>query len=204
MGSQIESLRGVLFNAANVAKLRTLRNKQVGDLAGTGLEVGVGTGNNLPHYAANVDRLVVLDAATGMQRQARSRMKLARMPVQWVRGWAEDLPFAEASFDFVVSTLLLCGASDPVKVLSEIYRVLKPGGQYRFLEHGCHHSAPVAVWQKRLNPLQRLVAGCELTRDVAGLITDSPLSVQTIWTREVFGGPGKLFPLTGGVAVRRV
>ena len=202
MGSRIESLRGILFNAADVPKLRALRNQQVGDLAGTGLEVGVGTGNNLPHYAANVHRLVVLDAAAGMRRQARSRVDRARMPVQWVRGWAEDLPFADASFDFVVSTLLLCGACDPAKVISEVCRVLKPGGQYRFLEHGCHRSAPVAAWQKRLDPLQRLVAGCELTRDVAGLIADSQLTVQTMWTREVFGGLGKLFPLTGGVAVR--
>ncbi len=201
MGSGIERLRGLLFDVADLPPLRTLRTQQVVDLSGVGLEIGVGTGNNLPHYSPLVRELTVLDEAAGMRARVESRLRDAAPPTHWVTGRAEALPFSEGRFDFVVSTLLLCGVADPARVLDEIRRVLKPGGQYRFLEHGAHGDRRVLAWQRRLNPVQRAVAGCELTRDIGRYLADSPLTVRTIWTREVFGGPGRLFPLTGGVAI---
>ena len=203
MGSRIERLRGVLFDIADRPPLRALRVRQVGDLSGVGLEIGVGTGNNLPHYTSAVLDLTVLDAAAGMRGRVESRLLRAAPPVRWVTGRAEALPFADGHFDFVVSTLLLCGVADPARVLSEVRRVLKLGGEYRFLEHGAHRDRRTRAWQRRLDPVQRLVAGCELTRDIGRYLADSPLTVRTIRTQDVFGGPGRLFPLTGGVAVAR-
>ena len=200
MGSRVERLRGLLFDAADRPPLRAHRAQQVGDLSGVGLEIGVGTGNNLPHYSRSVQELTVLDAAPGMRARVESRLRGAP-PVRWVTGRAEALPFADDRFDFVVSTLLLCGAVDPARVLVEVMRVLKPGGEYRFLEHGAHRNSRILAWQRRLDPVQRAVAGCELTRDIERYLADSPLTVRTIGTHEVFGGPGRLFPLTGGVAV---
>ncbi len=199
----LERGRAVLIDAANVPAIRDLRTQQLAGLSGEVLEIGVGTGNNLPHYPPEVTELHAADPAHGIRRKAEHRAVHSGLRILWYDSPGEFLPFADNSFRSVVSTLLLCGVRDPAALLAEVHRVLAPGGEYRFLEHGASASPLVAVWQHRLNGMQRVIAGCSLTRDVRGLLEDSPLHVREVWHRDVITGPGRLFPLYGGVAVRR-
>lgn len=198
----VERGRAVLIDAANVPAIRELRTQQLDGLSGEVLEIGVGTGNNLPHYPAEVTELHAADPAHGIRRKAELRARTGGLRIRWYDSPGELLPFPDESFQSVVSTLLLCGARDPAALLAEVHRVLVPGGEYRFLEHGISPDARAAVWQHRLNGLQRAVAGCNLTRDISGLLQESPLQVRELWQRDVMNGPGRLFPLSGGVANR--
>jgi len=141
------------------------------DVMGDVLEIGVGTGLNLRHYPEEVNRLDVVDSNPGMNRLLRRRMKDIPFPVLHATISAETLPYSDGQFDMVVSTWTLCSIPDVSKALSEIYRVLKPGGQFRYVEHGLAPDANVAKWQHRLNGFQNVIAdGCHLNRDIMELI----------------------------------
>lgn len=131
------------------------------------LDLGIGSGLNLPHYRAGVRRLVGVDPS-------REAWRLARRTgphVEFVQARAEALPFVAGAFDHVVLTWTLCSVDDPAVALAEIRRVLTPGGRLLFVEHGAAPDAGVRRWQERLTPLWRRVAGgCRLDRDVARLV----------------------------------
>jgi SAM-dependent methyltransferase len=139
------------------------------------LEIGFGSGLNLPHYPERVHRLTVIDPNVGMHRLAQKRIKERGMAVdQHVLG-GERLSFADGSFDCVVSTFTLCSIRPISEALAEFHRVLKPGGRLLFLEHGLSPEPGVATWQRRLNWLQmRLGDGCHLDRDIAALVRGQP------------------------------
>src|SRR4029450_12631703 len=99
------------------------------------LEIGGGTGFNLPHYPSTIEELVVTEPVLGMLERARRRAATSALPVTVRQATAEALPFDDASFDTVVSTLVLCSVDDPDRALAEIHRVLRPGGQLIFVEH---------------------------------------------------------------------
>jgi SAM-dependent methyltransferase len=141
------------------------------------LEVGFGTGLNLPYYPGAVHKLTAVDPNPGMHRLAQKRIKQTRIEVdQHILG-GERLPFEDGRFDCAVSTFTLCSIEDVAQALREVYRVLKPGGKFLFLEHGLSPEPGVQKWQRRLNWLQvRLANGCHLDRDVKALVAAQPFA----------------------------
>jgi ubiquinone/menaquinone biosynthesis C-methylase UbiE len=147
------------------------------DVSGDILEIGFGTGLNLPHYPASVSRLVTIEPNPGMVRYAARQIADSAIDVEQHESSGESLPLADASFDTVVSTWTLCSIPDVEQALREVRRVLKPGGRFLFLEHGLSPDPAVARWQQRLNPLQqRLGDGCHLNRNMRELVADTGFS----------------------------
>lgn len=145
---------------------RAHRIAQLADARGRVLEIGIGSGLNLPHYPDHITELQATEPNPGMQRRLERRAAQLSRRCQRLDADGRTLPVEDASIDTVVTTLVLCSVADRVALLSEIRRVLKPDGRYLFLEHGLSPDPRVARWQHRLNPVQRVIgAGCELTYD---------------------------------------
>jgi ubiquinone/menaquinone biosynthesis C-methylase UbiE len=157
------------------------RRQQLADVDGEILEIGVGTGLNLPHYPAGVRRIVTADPNPGMNQRLQQRIEKTGIEVDKHIISSESLPFDEATFDCVVSTITLCSIPDVAQAMSELFRVLKPGGRLHFLEHGICPDPQVAKWQRRLDWFQRRFAdGCTLNLDVRQLLSTQPYSAVEI------------------------
>ncbi len=155
------------------------RKRTLARASGRILEIGFGTGRNLPHYPPGVRRIEAIDPDTDLDRFSGPRIAASSIAVDFHHLNAEHLPFTGESFDTVVCTLTLCSIPDVVHALGEVRRVLKPGGRFLFLEHGLSPDAGVAGWQHRLNPLQqRIGGGCHLTRDTIALVRQSGLQLH--------------------------
>ena len=142
---------------------------------GNVLEIGFGTGLNLLHYPAHVRRITVVDPNPGMHRRARRRIEQSGIEVDRRLHSGEELPFEERTFDCAVSTFTLCSIEQVDRAVAEVQRVLRPGGVFLFLEHGLSPEPGVRRWQRRLNWLQRRLAGnCHLDRDIRALIGAQP------------------------------
>ncbi len=158
---------------------RERRRRLVSSLAGDVLEVGAGTGLNLPHYE-RAERVVALEPDPVLARRLRRRAREAAVPVEVVEGRAEALPFPEASFDHVVASLVLCSLSDVDSAIAEIRRVLRRQGSLVFVEH-VRGGGRVARWQDRLTPLHaRLAGGCHLNRDTERALERSGFRFQEL------------------------
>jgi ubiquinone/menaquinone biosynthesis C-methylase UbiE len=163
--------RNHLFPAAydllmGLGKLNCRRAGALEPVHGKTLEIGVGTGLNLAFYPEHLDHLTGVEPNPGMLRRLRRKQAQHGIDLEIVEASADDLPFADRSFDTVVSTHVLCSLPDRAKALSEVRRVLRTGGRFVFLEHGLSPDPGVAKWQRRLNGIQkRFAVGCEL--DVA-------------------------------------
>ena len=141
------------------------------------LEIGFGTGLNLRHYPEHVRHITTVDASPGMHRIARRRIRQSSLPVESRVLDCARLPWPENAFDCVASTWTLCSIADVDVALHEVYRVLRNGGQFLFLEHGRSPDSGVRKWQERLNKLEMLVAdGCRLDRDIGSLIAEQPFA----------------------------
>lgn len=163
----------VLIDFACGAKpVRRQRAKVVPRAQGRVLEVGIGSGLNLPYYdASRVSAIVGLDPSGAMQRRAERRIAAAGLQVEFVGLSAEKIPQPDASFDSVLITYTLCSIPDPLGALAEMRRVLKPSGRLLFCEHGRAPDAAVRRWQDRLTPLwRRFGGGCHLNRDIPALL----------------------------------
>lgn len=147
-------------------RMRERREKLVPKAHGAVLEVGIGSGLNLPFYdLGRVRRLSAVDPSRELLAMARKKARRLNVDVELVAQSAERLPFADASFDCALLTWTLCSIPDPAAALREIRRVLKAGGELFFIEHGLSRDAGVAAWQRRLTPLWRpLAGGCHLDR----------------------------------------
>lgn len=169
-------------------RFRQLREETVRGVAGTVLEVGFGSGLNLPYYSREVSRLLVIEPARGGWHLAQRAIAAVSFPVEHIGDTAEDILLPDGAVDAVVSTWTLCTIPDAARALREIRRVLKPEGTFHFLEHG-HSSEPrVARWQDRLTPLQKLLAGgCHLNRPIGRMIEEAGFHCETI---DRFYGPG--------------
>jgi len=153
------------------ADVRQVRARVAAGMTGEVLEIGFGSGLNVPHYPAGVTRVVAVDPATVGRRLAATRIAAHGVAVEFAGPDAQALPVAGASTDFVLSTWTLCTIPDPGRALAEAYRVLRPGGALHFVEHGLSPDVRVARVQHRLTPLhQRVVGGCHLDRPIADLI----------------------------------
>jgi ubiquinone/menaquinone biosynthesis C-methylase UbiE len=160
------------------------REELLSRIAGNVAEIGAGTGLNLPHYPKTVAHLTMIEPDSAMRRylvRRRSSERVRAGEVDIIDAPAEKLPFPDASLDAVVGTLVLCSVGDPSAVLTEVRRVLKPGGAYVFLEHGpAEEGTPRLRWQRRLEPLWAfLVAGCHLTRRSDAAIEAAGLQIET-------------------------
>lgn len=145
------------------------------------VEIGFGTGLNLPHYPRTVTALHTVDPAPLLPDRVAQRVARTPFPVHIQHVSAEGLPYADATFDYAVSTFTLCTISDPVAALCEVRRVLKPEGCFLFLEHGRSDDLATARWQDRLNPLQQCLAcGCNLNRRIDQLVTQAGLRLEQL------------------------
>jgi SAM-dependent methyltransferase len=144
------------------------------------LEIGLGTGLNLPFYdTGRVQELVGVEPSLTMHRLALKRSRAARLPVEIVGIGAERLPLADQAFDTVVSTYTLCTIPDPVAALREVRRVLAPGGRLLFSEHGRAPDERVRKWQSRLQPVWgRFSGGCQLGRDIPAILNEAGFDPQ--------------------------
>ncbi|MDE3093563.1 MAG: class I SAM-dependent methyltransferase [Acidobacteriota bacterium] len=165
------------------------RRQVCAGLSSVVLEIGFGSGANLAHLPAEVRQVIAVEPVAQARRLARSQARRHGVPVRFLDVVGGRLPLDDDSVDSALCTFTLCTVEDPVAVLNEIRRVLKPGGVLHFLEHGLSPDPRTARWQRRLNGLeQRLAGGCQLTRDAATLVRDAHFEVQEIERRHA-GGP---------------
>lgn len=151
--------------------VRVERARYVPAARGEVLEIGVGSGLNIPIYGPQVRKLHALDPSPELLRMARRRARGAAFPVELLSASAEAIPLSGASVDTVVATWTLCTIPDPVRALREMRRVLRPGGRLVVIEHGRAPEPGVARWQDRLTPLWRRIAGgCHLNRAIDQLL----------------------------------
>jgi SAM-dependent methyltransferase len=171
-----------LFAGLEKAGLADKRRELLAEAKGATLELGAGTGHNLEHYPAAVERLVLTEPDPHMAKRLRAQVEESGRPgVEVVDAGAESLPFGDDEFDTVVATLVFCTIPDPPAALAEIARVLKPGGRMLFMEHVRADSDGRARWQDRLNPVQNfLFGGCNLNRPTADAIGSSPLEIEQL------------------------
>lgn len=147
--------------------------------SGTVLEIGAGTGANLARYR-NVDRVVATEPDPAMRARMGPRLTTAQVPVEVSEATAEDLPFPDASFDTVVSTLVLCSVADPDVTLAELHRVLRPDGKLLAIEH-IRGTGRRAAWQDLVTPLwRRLGAGCHPNRDTVAAIERAGFALEEV------------------------
>jgi ubiquinone/menaquinone biosynthesis C-methylase UbiE len=183
--------------------LREPRSRTLAPARGRVLEIGFGTGRNLTHYPPTVKRIEAIDPDPDLDRLSLPRIAHAAIAVDFHHLNAEHLPFEDARFDTVVSTFTLCSIPDVVHALGEVRRVLKPGGQFLFLEHGRSPDAKVARWQDRLNRAwMPLAGGCHLNRPMRELIGAAGLECGPARAYYLERAPKFLGYLTEGVARR--
>lgn len=184
----------------NCPPVARLRRELLAHVYGNILEIGFGTGLNLPFYPQGVGRLTTADPNTTGNWLVRQRIKRSKLEVEQREISGEQLPFDDGSFDCVVSTFTLCSIPDASRAMTETYRVLKPGGNFLCLEHGLSPDQRVQRWQRRLNWLQmHLADGCRLDRNIRDLVTTPPFSVVRIDQSYL-----ERFPKTHGYMTRGV
>ncbi len=164
------------------------RHQALAEARGSVLEIGFGTGLNLSCYPPTVERLTLIDPVKMLSSRIARRIAAAPMPIERAYLEAERLPFADERFDTVVSTWTLCTIPDVAQALKQVRRVLKPGGQLLFLEHGRSGDERIARKQDRWNGVQRFLGcGCNLNRPIDELIAAAGLQIQRL---ERFQMPG--------------
>lgn len=178
-----------LINAAmTVEEMTRLRRKVIPRAAGVVLEIGVGSGLNLPFYAPAVTKVYGVDPSAELLEMARRKTARLPFPVEFLNQKANPIPLAGESVDTVVVTWSLCSIDDPKSALVEARRVLKPAGTLMFVEHGLSPDAGVQKWQNRLTPIWRRVAGgCHLNRRIDEVIRSAGFTTQELRTGYVPG-----------------
>ena len=189
--------------ACGIQAVQRQRAKVVPRATGRVLEIGIGTGRNLPFYDRDkVDALYGLDPAAAMHRLARKRMRESGIGVHLLTLSAEDIPEPDASFDTLVMTYTLCSIREPVKAVKEMRRVLKREGRLLFCEHGLAPDNSVRRWQRRLTPIWKpLAGGCHLDRDIPALLKEGGLRIAQIETLYLPGPKALTFTYCGTAVV---
>jgi ubiquinone/menaquinone biosynthesis C-methylase UbiE len=176
------------------------RRRLVVEAEGKVLEIGAGTGKNLPLYGV-AERVVALEPDPGMRARAQAAARQAQIPVEVVEGDAMALPFGDGSFDTVVFSLVLCTVPDLVRALAEARRVLKPGGVLRFYEHIRAQEPRLARWQDRLErPWGWVGSGCHPNRDTPAAVAKAGFRVLSLEEFDFAAMPPIVRPHVLGIA----
>jgi ubiquinone/menaquinone biosynthesis C-methylase UbiE len=183
------------------AGLRDRRRELLAQTHGRVQEIGGGTGANLPFYGEAVSSLTVTEPEEPMARRLERKMNEQDRPIELVRASAEDLPFEDGSFDFVVSTLVLCSVKDQPRALGELRRLLKPDGRLLFIEHVRAEEDRLARWQDRLNWLNQLVVNRDCNRPTLNGIREAGFSIAALTHGELPKAPPFARPLIVGGAI---
>lgn len=186
------------------AGLRALRRSLLAAAAGHVLEIGGGTGANLTIYGAEVESLTITEPEPPMVRRLERHVREQASLAKVLRSPAEDLPFEDDTFDVVVSTLVLCGVSDQPRVLRQLRRVLRPGGQLLFIEHVRSGDPRLARRQDRMNPVNRLLVCCDCNRPTLTSIQEAGFIVTRVEHLTWQKVPSFASPLIVGSAVTPV
>lgn len=171
----------LLHLAMRQKQLVPFRRRVIGAAEGRVLEVGIGSGLNLPLYGPSTRSVIGIEPSPELLRMARTRGGAASVPIEFLEASAEAMPMDDGSVDTVVTTWTLCTIPDACRALGEMRRVLKPGGVLLFVEHGRVQEAGVARWQDRLDPLwSRIAGGCHLNRKIDDLISSSGFRIDVL------------------------
>jgi ubiquinone/menaquinone biosynthesis C-methylase UbiE len=202
------SLRGQLFALtydrqmakAEKAQLGALRRSLLAVASGDVLEIGGGTGANLPFYRPGTGSLTITEPETAMVRRIERRARQQAAQATILRAPAEDLPFEDGTFDVAVSALVLCGVSDQPRALRQLRRVLRPGGQLLFIEHVRAGDPRLARHQDRMNWMNQLVMGCDCNRPTLTSIQEAGFTVANVEHLTLHKAPSFVSPLIVGRA----
>jgi SAM-dependent methyltransferase len=163
------------------AAISEIRGRVAAGLDGEVLEVGFGSGLNIPHYPSSVRRVMALDPAKAGRKMARKRIAASPVAIEFVDLEQDRLSLESESVDGVLITWTMCTILDVAGALQEMHRVLRPGGQLHFAEHGLSPDPKVARWQHRLTPLQkRLAGGCHLDRPIEDLVDQAGFTIDSL------------------------
>jgi ubiquinone/menaquinone biosynthesis C-methylase UbiE len=188
--------------ACGMKQSRPLRQRACASLRGEIIEIGFGSGHNVPFYPATVTGVAAVEPSDTGWKLAHDRVAASTIPIQRSGLDGQSLPFADDSFDGVLSTWTLCTIPDVSAALSEVRRVLKPGGALHFVEHGLAPDADVRRWQRRLEPMQkRFVGGCHLTRPIVTILEDAGFTISELDVFYEEGAPKFLGADSLGVAL---
>ena len=163
--------------------LAAYRRRVVSAAAGRILEIGIGSGLNLPYYSERATRVIGLDPSAKLLSMVTETAKLKAFPIELVKGSAETIPLEDHTIDTVLTTWTLCTIPIVSRGLAEMHRVLKPGGHLLFVEHGRSPDAKVRRWQDRLTPIWKCIGGgCHLNRAISQLLEQSGFRIDRIET----------------------
>jgi ubiquinone/menaquinone biosynthesis C-methylase UbiE len=183
--------------------LAEYRRRVVPAAAGRVLEIGIGSGFNLPFYGAGATDVIGLEPSPRLIAMARARLRDKAGAVDLVEGSAEAIPLADRSVDTVVTTWTLCTIPDVARALQEMRRVLRPGGRLLFVEHGLAPRPVVRRWQHRLTPLWKHIGGgCHLDRPIAALVEAAGFELERLTTGYMRGPKPMTFMYEGSARPR--
>ena len=164
----------LIDTACGQPPMRELRSRYVPQARGDVLEIGIGSGLNLEHYSSEVNSITGLDPAAELTEKAQARASELQAPVDILQVSGEEIPADDQRFDDIVCTWTLCSIPNPYRAIREMHRVLKPGGKLYFVEHGLSDDAPVRKWQRRIEPVWKIIGGgCHLTRRADEIVQDA-------------------------------
>lgn len=193
----------VINTACGNKQADPLRKRVCTGLTGDVLEIGFGSGNNIPFYPVQVTKLAAIEPADLGWKLAAARLAEAAVPIQRSGLDGQKLPFAEDSFDSALSTWTLCTIPDAAAALLEVHRVLRPGGSFHFVEHGRAPDEKVRRWQHRMEPLHRaLLGGCHVSRPIRDLITTAGFTITEMDTFYEDAAPKYASAMSLGIAVK--
>ena len=203
MGFYSEKVFPWLLDVNEPPEMAEQRRLALQDVRGDILEIGIGTGVNLPYYPEHIKNLTGIEPSDAMRPRAQQREDATGRTIDWHRGLGEQLPFDASRFDTVVIVDVLCTVNNVDAVLRESYRVLKAGGRLHFLEHGLTRENNIRKWQFRLNGLSKVIAcGCQLTRDIEGHLRESDFLLDELINVSPFSGMNVLYTHIRGVSIK--
>jgi ubiquinone/menaquinone biosynthesis C-methylase UbiE len=204
MGFYQDQIVPLLINLSMRQKnLVPYRNRVVPAAEGRVLEIGIGSGLNLPFYSSDTRQVIGLEPSAKLLAMTRRSGRAASRRVEFIEGSAETIPLERGSIDTVLTTWTLCSIPAVSEALREMHRVLKPGGRLLFVEHGRAPEANVQWWQDRLTPIwKRLGGGCHLNRAISALIEDAGFQFERIETGYMRGPRPMTFMYEGSARPR--